>query len=212
MVLSPARLSKIPRSPGVYTFTRRGVSLYVGKAADLRGRLRAYLPDGEWKADMVREATGLRVEQTGSELEALLLEAARISTLQPKYNVEQRSERSFLSILVTTDEDFPQVIPTRSHRRAGTYIGPFTSARAVRETLRVLRKVFPYRCTNKPHTPHPLLISPSEDGRGETTALRHGLGTEYRGALLSRGAVGVGAGGEFFCVVYAVTVGVGEVG
>lgn len=153
MQLTAERLQRIPRAPGVYTFTRRGVPLYVGKAADLRARLAAYRPNGVWKTDMMREATGLRIERTASELEALLLEAARISTLQPKYNVEQRTERSYLSILVTTDEDFPQVLPTRSHRRSGTYIGPFTSARAVRDTLRALRKVFPYRCVQRPIVP-----------------------------------------------------------
>lgn len=150
MRLTAKRLANIPHAPGVYTFTKRGVPIYVGKAADLRVRLTAYTPGKDWKTDMLREATGLTMEQTASELEALLLEVHRISTLHPTYNIANRDQKTFLSILVTTNEEFPQVLPTRSHASAGTYFGPFTSAYAVRETLRALRKIFPYRCKLKP--------------------------------------------------------------
>jgi excinuclease ABC subunit C len=150
MKLTRERLKRIPTSSGVYTFTRRGAPLYVGKASNLRDRLAAYLPKRGWKEEMVLEATGLRVERTNSELEAFLLEAHRIAQHQPVYNLTQRHHTRFLSILVTTDEDFPKVLVTRSHRRAGTYFGPFTSAYAVRETLRALRKIFPYRCQQEP--------------------------------------------------------------
>ncbi|MDO8622597.1 MAG: hypothetical protein Q7R80_05190 [bacterium] len=150
MRLTPQRLQHIPHTPGVYTFTKRGVPIYVGKAADLRARLTAYMPGKVWKTDMLRDATGLRIETTTSELEALLLEVNRIQAFHPKYNIANRDQKSFLSILVTTDEEFPQVLPTRSRARAGTYFGPFTSAYAVRETLRALRKIFPFRCKAVP--------------------------------------------------------------
>ncbi|MDO8425551.1 MAG: hypothetical protein Q7T01_03490 [bacterium] len=153
MQLTVSQVNAAPRAPGVYTFTRDGVPIYIGKAADVRARLRAYLPGGGWKEGMVEEADVMTVEVTNSEVEALLLEAALIRKHQPKYNVLSRDDKQFLYVLVTTDEDFPQVLPTRSHRRSGTYFGPFTSARAVRETLKALRKVFPYRCSNTPQVP-----------------------------------------------------------
>ena len=155
MRLTNARLQRIPHAPGVYTFTKRGVPIYIGKAADLRARIAAYTPGKDWKADMVAQATGLTIERTDSELEALLLEANRIAVHRPKYNIANRDQKTFLSILVTTGEEFPQVLPTRSHARTGTYFGPFTSAHAVRETLRTLRKIFPYRCNRKPIAPLP---------------------------------------------------------
>ncbi|MFH1430685.1 MAG: hypothetical protein ABIG71_04175 [Candidatus Uhrbacteria bacterium] len=155
MQIAVSRLQRIPKKPGIYTFTKRGVPIYVGKARDLRARLAAYKPGGDWKAEMLAEATGLRVETTKSELEALLLEAARIRALQPKWNLRQRDDKSFVYICITTDEDFPQVLIVRSFRRAGTYIGPFVSTRAVRETLKALRRVFPYRCNGKPKDPTP---------------------------------------------------------
>ncbi|MDO8598845.1 MAG: hypothetical protein Q7S02_01945 [bacterium] len=165
MRLTVERLQRIPHAPGVYIFTKRGVPMYVGKAADLRARLAAYTPGKDWKTNMVVEATGLTIERTASELEALLLEANRITVHRPKYNIANRDQKTFLSILVTTDEEFPQVLPTRSHARAGTYFGPFTSAHAVRETLRTLRKIFPFRCNRKPVSPHP--PAPPPKGSGE---------------------------------------------
>ncbi|MBI4142537.1 hypothetical protein HY480_01535 [Candidatus Uhrbacteria bacterium] len=152
MRLTEKRLARIPHQPGVYTFTRRGVAVYVGKAADLRGRLAAYMPGKDWKTEMLREATGLTIEPTDSELEALLLEANRIKALQPKYNISSKSGTSFLSIVIT-DEEFPQVLATRTWNPSGTYFGPFTSAHAVRETLRALRKIFPFRCTAQAISP-----------------------------------------------------------
>lgn len=158
MELTAQRLARIPHTPGVYTFTRRGVPLYVGKAADLRQRLAAYRTEvlhrdtRPWTNAMVREATGLHIELTASEVEALLLEANRIHALQPKYNIRNRSDVSFCSILVT-DEEFPRVLTTRSLGTLGSSIGPFTSAHAVRETLRALRKIFPFRCNRMPQAP-----------------------------------------------------------
>ncbi|MDO8463312.1 MAG: hypothetical protein Q7S96_03515 [bacterium] len=152
MELTHAHLEDVPQASGVYTFLRSGMPIYIGKAADLRARLSAYKPGGGWKEEMVEAADELTIERTSSEVEALLLEAALIKQHQPKYNVLSRDDKQFLSVLVTTDEDFPQVLVTRSHRRSGTTFGPFTSARAVRETLKALRRVFPYRCKNKP--PH----------------------------------------------------------
>lgn len=149
MELTRKRLDRIQHNPGVYMFTRRGAPIYVGKAADLRDRLAAYTPGKDWKTDMLREATGLRIEPTDSELEAMLLEANWIKAHQPKYNISNRDQKSFLYIEITS-EQFPQVRPTRTFNASGTYFGPFTSAFAVRETLRALRKIFSYRCNRKP--------------------------------------------------------------
>ncbi|MBI4434085.1 GIY-YIG nuclease family protein [Candidatus Uhrbacteria bacterium] len=149
MDVTPERLANIPHAPGVYVFTRGGVPIYVGKAADLRDRLAAYAPGNTWKTDMLREADDFRVTTTDSELEALLLEVNWIKAYQPKYNIVDRDQKSLLSIGIT-DEEFPQILATRSFAASGIYIGPFVSAYAVRQTLRALRKVFPYRCAKAP--------------------------------------------------------------
>ncbi|MFH1098996.1 MAG: hypothetical protein V1723_03690 [Candidatus Uhrbacteria bacterium] len=149
MRLTASRLQHIPHAPGVYAFTHRGVFLYVGKAADLRERLAAYRPGKDWKTEMLREATGLRIIRTNSELEAVLLEANWIKIHQPKHNIANKDGKRFLYIEIT-NEEFPQVRTTRTFGKSGTYFGPFTSAYAVRETLRALRKIFPFRCKNKP--------------------------------------------------------------
>ncbi|MBI2482998.1 GIY-YIG nuclease family protein [Candidatus Uhrbacteria bacterium] len=149
MEVTPALLAPVPHQPGVYVFTRQGVPLYVGKAADLRGRLAAYAPGNSWKTDMLQEADGFRVHTTDSELEALLLEVNWIKVYRPKYNIVDRDQKSLLYIGIT-DEEYPQVLPTRIFAASGTYIGPFVSAYVVRQTLRALRKVFPYRCARMP--------------------------------------------------------------
>jgi len=172
MQLRPNRLQRIPHEPGVYTFVKRGRPIYIGKAADLRARLAAYTPGKDWKTDMLREATGLRITRTDSELEALLLEANYVKVFRPKYNIANRDQKSFLSILVT-DEEFPQVLPTRSHARAGTYFGPFTSAHAVRETLRALRKIFPFRCKAAPRPAAEQQSSRAAERRGKPCLYFH---------------------------------------
>jgi len=144
---------QIPTTPGVYFFKNPRTVLYIGKASNLKSRVSSYFQKSTdlspAKQKLVSEASSVVWKKTGSEIEALLLEAHYIKKYQPKYNILLRDDKTYLSIKIT-DEEFPRVLTTRKIEKDGTYFGPFTDARAVKETLRVLRKFFPYRTTCKP--------------------------------------------------------------
>ncbi len=147
---------KLPITPGVYFFKdARGRVLYVGKASNLRNRTTSYFRKSNGlspaKARLLHEATKLTWEKTDSEIEALLQEAHYIKKLQPRFNVLLRDDKTYVSVVITREE-FPRVLPTRNISGDGIYYGPFTDARAVKETLRLLRRFFPYRTTCKPNS------------------------------------------------------------
>lgn len=147
---------KIPLNPGVYFFKKGRSVLYVGKASNLRNRTGQYFQNSanlpELKQRLVEEATNLTWEETETDIEALLLEAHYIKKYQPPYNVLLRDDKTYVSVKIT-DEDYPKVLATRKIEKDGTYFGPYTDARAIHETLRALRKFFPYRTTCKPFDP-----------------------------------------------------------
>ncbi len=167
-------LRNLPVTPGVYQFLNaKKTIIYVGKAANLRSRVQSYFSRPRWsgsrplfeyegkaagrgsaglspaKQQMVDAVRDIRIIPTASEIEALLLEANLIKKLQPHYNVTLRDDKSYLYVKISTEEEWPRVLTTRTLDRSGTYFGPFTSAHAVREVLRVLRKFLPYRCKQK---------------------------------------------------------------
>lgn len=147
----------IPVAPGVYFFKdTKGKVLYVGKAANLRSRVSSYFLKkadlSPLKTRMVAEADTLTWEETGSEIEALLQEAHYIKKYQPTNNVLLRDDKTYISVMIT-NEPWPRVLPTRNPEKGATIYGPFTDARAVHETLRVLRRLFPYRTSCRPASP-----------------------------------------------------------
>ena len=137
-------------SPGVYRMLdESGGVLYVGKAKNLKNRVRSYatLTGQNSRISKVIELTAsMMFLTTKTETEALLLEQNLIKQLKPKYNVLLRDDKSFPSILVTRSHSYPQI---RKHRGAksakGSYFGPFASGRAVNRTLSQLQKVFQLR-------------------------------------------------------------------
>lgn len=153
----------LPDTPGVYRFKRGKEFLYVGKATSLRDRTRSYFASdliatrGPRIIDMVTLADNIDWIETRSVLEALLLESHLIKTLQPKYNVKEKDDRSGYMVVVT-DEEFPRVLMVRKrelesnpdmHPGAQTY-GPFTAASQLREALALIKKLFPFFDTRKP--------------------------------------------------------------
>lgn len=139
----------IPTEPGVYFFKNaKGKVLYVGKAANLRNRVASYFLRtadlSPLKQRMVAEAATITWEKTGSEIEALLQEAHYIKKYLPANNVLLRDDKTYVSVEITK-ETFPRILPTRSPEKGATVYGPFTDASAVKETLKVLRRLFPYR-------------------------------------------------------------------
>ena len=144
----------IPHKPGVYQFKdKSGRVIYVGKAIDLYHRVSSYFSDKYRSANVIHP----RVEEIAlvntviveSELEALILEANLIKKYLPRFNVSLKDDKDYLYIKITK-EDFPKVITARINDLKGAlkYFGPFPSSRTVRDTLKDLRRVFPW-CNNK---------------------------------------------------------------
>lgn len=145
-----AQVARLPETPGVYRMLNAaGDVLYVGKAKALKKRVVSYthvekLPIRLKR--MVAETTDMEFVHTGTEVEALLLEANLIKTFQPRYNILLRDDKSFPYIMITGDHDFPQVKKYRGARDPlGEYFGPFAGAGAVNHTIEVLQRAFRLR-------------------------------------------------------------------
>jgi len=131
------KIEKLPKNSGVYCFRDGRKILYIGKAANIRERVKQH-------KDLIRLATKVAFIKTDSEIEALILEANLIKKYQPKYNVVWRDDKNYFFVGITR-EDFPQVFWTHQMKLKPNYVGPFVDGKALKETLKVLRKVFPYR-------------------------------------------------------------------
>ncbi|CCO07576.1 excinuclease ABC subunit UvrC [Desulforamulus hydrothermalis] len=145
------KIKNIPARPGVYLYKdEAGQVIYVGKAVSLKNRVRSYFQAGARQSPkvqaMLRRAADLEYIVTDSEMEALILENNLIKEHRPKYNVLLKDDKTYPYIKVTLQEEFPRVQVTRRVLKDGArYFGPFTSAGAVHETLRLLKKIFPLR-------------------------------------------------------------------
>jgi excinuclease ABC subunit C len=142
------KLKNIPTKPGCYIYRdEAGSILYVGKAINLRSRVRSYFRQstqhGARIERLVRKIRDIETIVVDSELEALVLECNLIKEHRPPYNVRMRDDKSYPYIAITK-EAFPRVIFTRNPKRSlGKTFGPYTSAYSVRETLQTLHKIFP---------------------------------------------------------------------
>ncbi|ASQ90872.1 excinuclease ABC subunit C [Prosthecochloris sp. GSB1] len=144
------KLSALPVSPGVYQFkNRNGKIIYVGKAKNLRSRVRSYFRNpnrlfGKTKV-LVGHIADVEVIITSSEVEALILENNLIKDLKPRYNVNLKDDKTY-PYLVITNEPFPRIFLTRQVRHDGsTYFGPYTEARQLRSVIDLLGSVFQIR-------------------------------------------------------------------
>lgn len=148
--------SDIPRKSGVYLFKdRKGKVIYVGKAIDLYHRVASYFqksrgvyvthPRSVLGSHLRKEIKSVETIVVESELEALILEANLIKRYLPQFNVRLTDDKDYLYIKITK-EDSPKVVTARKHDLKGSlkYFGPFPSSRTVRETLKSLRRVFPW--------------------------------------------------------------------
>ena len=142
-------LRNLPTKPGVYMHKdAEGNVLYVGKAINLRSRVRSYFRnqvDSIKTQRLRRQIADVEVITTESELEALLLEMTLIKQYRPQFNVRMKDDKRYPYIKVHWGDPFPKVTVTRRMIRDGSrYFGPYTSVWAVQQTLDLLRKVFPY--------------------------------------------------------------------
>jgi len=156
MNLEQIKQLNIPKNPGSYQFKdASGKIIYIGKAVDLRSRVLSYWREATShtpaKYSMLKKVASIEWIEVESEIEALLLEANLIKKFQPEYNVVMRDDKRYIYIEVSTEDEYPRIFMTRNLDKKGKYFGPFVSTEAVRETLKVLRRIWPYRsCKNMP--------------------------------------------------------------
>jgi excinuclease ABC subunit C len=150
-----ATLAKLPTKPGVYLLKdARGVVLYVGKAQNLRNRVRQYWQKSHALQPLrieyeIERVADVEYTLTDTVSEALLLEATLIKRHQPRFNVRLKDDKSYPYIKVTLADDFPRIERTRRLPNDGSrYFGPYASASSVDEAMNLIRRLFPFRtCT-----------------------------------------------------------------
>ncbi len=145
------KVRSFPQTPGVYLMKdQAGVVIYVGKAKNLRSRVSSYFlkaaQQEQRTATWVNEICDIDYLECESEVDALLAESRLIKDVQPKHNKEQKDDKSFPYLMITTREDFPRVELTREPPTSGVKLyGPFASAGALRGALQALQKIFKFR-------------------------------------------------------------------
>jgi excinuclease ABC subunit C len=150
-MIDPRRLDRLPTGPGVYIFRDgRGEALYIGKAKGLRSRVRSYFRSDPARGirlrELARRAAEVDTIVTGSEAEALVLEANLIKEHRPRFNLQLRDDKRYPYIKVTVQEPFPRVFVTRRLRRDGArYFGPFTNVGPLRQALEVVKRLYTVR-------------------------------------------------------------------
>ena len=152
------KLENLPTGPGVYLMKNdAGEIIYVGKAINLRNRVRSYFrelkPDQAKTKALVKHIADLEYILADNELEALVLECNLIKKYRPKYNINLKDDKTY-PFLKITKEDYPQVLVTRKVLKDGArYFGPYPSVNELRNSLEMIRKIFPFRsCKQKVFT------------------------------------------------------------
>lgn len=159
MTLDDFSKLSLPETPGVYFWKSAGKILYIGKATSLRDRVRSYFSNdlistrGPRMVDMVFKADTIEWQETDSVLEAMIAEANLIKKHWPDYNVKEKDDKSF-NYVVITREKFPRILVIRGRTlevekqkkelKVRKIFGPFTSGSALREALKIIRKMFPF--------------------------------------------------------------------
>ena len=151
------KLKQLPRSTGVYLFLNsRGEIIYVGKALNLYQRVRSYFQKPSALASsrlrfLVENITDLTYIITDSEEEAFILESNLIKEHAPRYNLHFRDDKQYPYLCLTVGEPFPRLEVSRSlENRDSRYFGPYSNASAVRQTMRIIKKIFPLRGCRQP--------------------------------------------------------------
>lgn len=157
------KVSHLPTTPGVYLWhDKYNRIIYVGKAINLRNRVRSYVRQDANRAPkvtaMMRRAVDVEIIQTKTEMEALILENTLIKEHHPKYNIMLRDDKTYPYIKVSVQEDFPRVYMTRRMERDGAkYFGPFTDVTAVHQVLKLLYLYYPLRTCRSMKVDRPCL-------------------------------------------------------
>jgi excinuclease ABC subunit C len=145
-----AFLKKLTTRPGIYKMlNEKGEIIYIGKAKNLKNRVSSYFKTHTSSIKqrvMVAKVAAIEVTVTHTEGEALLLECQQIKRHRPRYNICLRDDKSFPYIFLSSEQDFPQITIHRGAKsKKGRYFGPYPSSGAVRESLKLLQRLFPIR-------------------------------------------------------------------
>ncbi|MEK7478016.1 MAG: UvrB/UvrC motif-containing protein [Patescibacteria group bacterium] len=166
MKLEEVKKINLPDTPGVYFFKTDSEIIYIGKATSLHDRVRSYFnaevvnARGPGIVAMVEQADSLSFTQTDSGLEALIWEALQIKKYRPKYNVREKDDKSF-NFVIVTKEDYPRVLTIRGKELAESAnlqkqirykFGPFPRGGELREAMKIIRRIFPYRTKCLPNS------------------------------------------------------------
>ncbi len=149
------QLESLPTGPGVYLFKDwQGEVIYVGKAANLSNRVRSYFSSPSSLSSkarlLVSRINELEFMVADSEQEALILECSMIKKYRPRYNVRLKDDKTFPYLRINVNEDWPAICVTRRFQGDGArYFGPFASAGSVRNTLRLVKRIFLFRSCTK---------------------------------------------------------------
>jgi len=144
-------IKNIPHEPGIYRMKDADKKIiYIGKAKDLKKRITSYFKDSTEKDDktkiMLEQAEDIDYVIVQSELEALMLETNMIKEFRPKYNILMKDDKNYVYVKITTNEDYPRIFITRQiDKDKATYFGPKTAQHKVVKTLKVLKRIFPFR-------------------------------------------------------------------
>lgn len=174
-LLEKAKIARLPKSPGVYALKKGRELLYIGKAANIKKRVKDHFQRPVYRDNLfINQVKKVGFIKTDSEIEALVLEAKLIRKYRPKFNVVWRDDKNYFFAGITL-EDFPRVFWTHQPIKISSskyqvsrrgvlntkykilnteFIGPFVDGKALKQTLKILRKIFPYRsCKRLPKRP-----------------------------------------------------------
>lgn len=168
VTLDDYKKANLPETPGVYFFRDATNNvLYIGKATSLKDRVRSYFAKDLHKTrglkivNMVVNASKISFQATPSVLEAIILETNLIKKYKPVFNTKEKDDKSY-NCVVVTKEDFPRVLVLRTRnvleemkKDIAYTFGPFASSQALKDTIKIIRKIFPFRDTCTPHVGKP---------------------------------------------------------
>jgi excinuclease ABC subunit C len=147
------KIRMLPKGPGIYLFRDEvGKVIYVGKAVNLKNRVSSYFNKTEKDpktTELVRHIAKLDTIGTGSEFEALILESDLVKRYKPKYNIRLRDDKGYVYLKITK-ENYPRISIVRQITESGAeYLGPYIDSNAVKNILKLVRKIFPYCSCNR---------------------------------------------------------------
>ena len=152
--ITPEEIGKLPALPGVYLFLdEKGEIFYIGKSINLNARVHSYFTgggDGRFNVRLLmRHVTRIQTIITANEKEAFLLENTLIKKHQPRYNLRLRDDKTYVSVRINVHHEWPRAVIVRKRndtpKDGAVYLGPYSSAGSVRDTLRQLQRIFPIR-------------------------------------------------------------------